>query len=44
MIPPLNAAIPASNHGKGFKCWSHPLAVPVCQQVVAGPARCTHAT
>jgi len=43
-MPPMNMAIPTSSHGKGFKCWSHPLAVAVCQQVVPGPARCTQET
>src|SRR5713226_9423343 len=36
-MPLMNMAIPTSSHGKGFKCWSHPLAVAVCQQVVSRP-------
>src|SRR5712692_7464471 len=36
-MPLMNMAIPTSRHGKGFKCWSHPLAVAVCQQVVSRP-------
>jgi hypothetical protein len=43
-MPAMNVASPASSHGNGFKCWSHPLAVAVRQQVVPGPARCTQAT
>ena len=42
--PPANKASPAINQGSGFKCCSQPLAVPLCQQVVPGPARCSHAT
>src|ERR1700704_277781 len=43
-MAPMNVAIPATSHGNGFKCSSHPLAVAVCQQVAPGPARCNQAT
>jgi hypothetical protein len=43
-MPPPNITTPASSQGTGFRCSSHPLDDAVCQQVVPGPARCTHAT
>ncbi len=41
---PMTSARPPTSHGIGLRCWSHPLAVAVCQQVVPGPSRCTYAT
>jgi hypothetical protein len=42
--PETTRTAPAISHGSGFRCWSQPEAVAVCQQVVPGPSRCTHAT
>lgn len=42
--PAIARTMPSTSQGSGFKCWSQPEAVAVCQQVVPGPSRCTHAT
>jgi hypothetical protein len=33
-----------TSHGMGLRCWSHPLAVAVCQQLIPGPSRWAYAT
>ena len=37
----ITNAAPATTHGQGFRYWSQPDAVAVCQQTVPGPRRCT---
>jgi transposase len=37
--PATTRAAPTRSHGSGFRCWSQPDAVAVCQQVVPGPSR-----
>jgi hypothetical protein len=44
ITPVTRNAAPATSQGRGLRCSSQPLAVAVCQQVVPGPSRCTHAT